>query len=113
MDMNKSVFRQGRVDPTNQPYGDGMKFEADCRPKDIHHTVGSSPGLSLLYHDPEPVEQSQNVQKQKASMLEASWTMYEDKEQKGQQGSAKKSNSNCMFKSSEDIFGDKAISGFG
>ena len=51
--------------------------DGGCRPKDIKDFVGSSPGLSLLYHDPEPKSQYDSPMKLKNQMLEASWVREE------------------------------------
>jgi hypothetical protein len=104
-----------RVQPDNQPVKDEYGAHDCYKLKDIHHTAGSAPGLSLLYHsdDLHVAGCPQNDRKVKASMLESSWVAFQDKEKYGQDrltGALKKTmDQRNMFRTSENIFGSSAI----
>ena len=105
--------RTTRVGPLNHPVKDELRTCDGAKPKDIHDTVGSAPGLSLLYHQPEPQqnERAETAQKMRQKMTESSWNMFGEKEQRNEDwmtGSTKRSQQNNMFQTSQDIFGDKA-----
>ena len=89
--------RTKRIDPLSHPYADELRSHDQSKVKDIHHTAGSQAGLSLLYHEPEEQQNQrpETATKMRAKMLDASWTMFEDKEQKNEDwltGSVKKAN---------------------
>ena len=80
------------------------------RTKDVHHTVGSYSGLTLLCHNAEVDVPMQKSAVPRQKMTESSWNMFEKEEKKGADfmSSAKKQG-RSMFATSENLFGEGAF----
>ena len=80
------------------------------RTKDVHHTVGSYSGLTLLCHNAEVDVPMQKSAVPRQKMTESSWNMFEKEEKKGSDfmSSAKKQG-RSMFATSENLFGEGAF----